>query len=268
MKPRKIQEFAGRLAAFFIAPLYFLYLRWMGYKVRDLRRMRREWRALLKEHRGPWLICANHLTMIDSLILTYGLLSLPDHFRHYDRVPWNLPERANFQRHLILTVLCYLAKCLPVSRGGDREEMAKTLETCHDLLAGNQYLLIFPEGGRSRTGRINQENYSYGVGRFVAEHPDCRVLCVYLRGDRQETYSNFPPRGDHVTMMMKAFTPVRAEVQGLRAQRNYAGQIIQELTRMEEDYFATHRQRHRRSDGAGESRQEPGQAFSRPRLHA
>ena len=62
------------------------------------------------------MICANHLTMIDSLILTYGLLSGQDHLRRYDRVPWNLPERANFQSHFILIFLCYLAKCIPISR--------------------------------------------------------------------------------------------------------------------------------------------------------
>ena len=268
MKPQIIQEFAGRVASCLIAPLYFLYLRLMGYKIRDVRRVRRQWAELLREHRGPWLICPNHLTMIDSLILTYGLLSLPDHFRHYDRVPWNLPERANFQQNWILTVLCYLSKCLPVSRGGDRDEMKKTLDKCNALVEANQFLLVFPEGGRSRTGLINQENYSYGVGRFIVDHPDCRVLCIYLRGDQQETYSNIPSRGDRFTMMIEPFVPARTEAQGLRAQRDYAGQIIQQLARMEETYFANYRKRYRRSEHAREQRGEQQSAFSRTRLHA
>ena len=268
MKPQKIQEIAGRIAVFVIAPLYMLVLKIVGYRIRDLKRIRKQWEDLLREHRGPWLICANHLTMIDSLILTYGLLSLKDHLFRYGLIPWNLPERANFHKHLALRVLCYLSKCLPLSRGGDRDEMNKILAVCHHLMASNQFLLVFPEGGRSRTGRINRENYAYGVGRFVAEHADCRVLCVYLRGDHQEVYSNFPHRGDHFTMLIRPFIPVRSELQGLRAQRDYAGQIIQQLSWLEEDYYAVYRQRHRRSQHAGESGPEPGQAFSRSRLHA
>jgi 1-acyl-sn-glycerol-3-phosphate acyltransferase len=268
MNSQRMQEIAGRIAVFVIAPIYMLVLRLAGYRIRDLKRIRREWKDLLREHRGPWLICANHLTMIDSLLLTYGLLSMKDHCLRFDMVPWNLPERANFHKHIVLRVLCYLAKCLPVSRGGDRDEMNRTLEICNHLVASNQFLLIFPEGGRSRTGRINQENYSYGVGRFIVEHADCRVLCVYLRGDHQDNYSNFPPRGDSFTMMIRPFTPARSGLQGLRAQRDYAGQIIGQLSRMEEDYFTVYRKRHRRSDSVGESGQEPGRAFSRSRLHA
>lgn len=268
MNSVKIQSLAGTITVCVVAPLYFLFLRLMGYRIRDLNRIRSDWKRLLREHRGPWLICPNHLTMIDSLLLTYGLLSLKDHVLRFDLVPWNLPERANFQKNLALRVLCYLAKCLPVSRGGNRDEMKKLLDTCNGLLVANQYLMIFPEGGRSRTGRINRENYTYGVGRFVADHADCRVLCIYLRGDHQETYGTLPPRGDDFTMMLRAFTPERTAAEGLRAQRNYASQIIQQLTRMEEDYFATHRQRHRRPECAGKQEEKPGSAFSRPRLHA
>jgi len=263
-----IQTWAGRIASVVIVPAYFLVLRLLGYRIRDLDHLRRQWRTICEGHRGPWLLCANHLTMIDSLILIYGLLSLGDHFRHYEKVPWNLPERDNFQRNPVLAVLCYLAKCLPVNRGGDREEMKKTLATCHDLLANGQQILVFPEGGRSRTGRIDVESYAYGVGRFVAEHPDCRVLCVYLRGDRQDTYSDLPVRGDVFTMAIEPFVPERVSGQGLRAQRAYAGQIVQRLARMEERYFACHRQRHCRSEVVREPGEERGSSFSRPGLHA
>jgi len=263
-----VQAWVGRIASAAIVPAYFMFLRVMGYRVRDLDHLRRQWRGICEEHRGPWLVCANHLTMIDSLILIYGLLSLGDHFLHYERVPWNLPERDNFQRNPILATLCYLAKCLPVNRGGDREEMKKTLAACHHLLAHGQQILIFPEGGRSRTGRIDVESYAYGVGRFVAEHPDCRVLCVYLRGDRQDTYSDLPARGDVFTLAMEPFVPERVAGQGLRVQRAYAGQIVQRLARMEERYFACHRQRHRRSEVVREPGEERGSSFSRPGLHA
>ena len=131
------------------------------------------------------------------------------------RVPWNLPERNNFQRNLFLAVLCYLAKCLPVNRGGSREELQRLLDKCRRVLDWRQSLLIFPEGGRSRTGRVNQENFSYGVGRFLDENPNCRVMLVYLRGDGQETYGTMPRFGEHFTMTVEVFDPGRVDGGGL-----------------------------------------------------
>ncbi len=100
------------------------------------------------------------------------MASLGGHILRFRRVPWNLPERDNFQRNIFLAVLCYLAKCLPVNRGGSREELQRLLEKCRRVLDWGQSLLIFPEGGRSRTGRVDRENFSYGVGRFLDENPE------------------------------------------------------------------------------------------------
>ncbi|MFA7465387.1 MAG: 1-acyl-sn-glycerol-3-phosphate acyltransferase, partial [Syntrophales bacterium] len=146
-----LQYLLGRIAILFIGPLYFLFIRIRGYRVRDLRKVRRQCAAHFERHKGPWIVCANHLTMIDSGILIYSMMSLPGHFLRYRLLPWNLPERDNFQRNIFLSLLCYLTKCIPVSRGGDREEMKKTLDRCNHLLAMGQNLMIFPEGGRSRT---------------------------------------------------------------------------------------------------------------------
>jgi 1-acyl-sn-glycerol-3-phosphate acyltransferase len=262
-----IQTIAGRMASLVLAPLYILFLRVMGYRIRDLRRIRRQWKDLTREHAGPWLSCANHLTMIDSLLITYGLLSLLDHFRNYERVPWNLPEQANFYHSLSLRVICYLSKCLPVHRGGNRDDIKNTLVACRELLAAKQHLMIFPEGGRSRTGRIDRENFSYGAGRFMTDHPDCRVLCVYLRGDRQENYSTFPHRGDRFTLEMHALIPEPTALSGLKAQRHHAGRIIEDLSQMEEEYFALHRERYCLSGSAGQPGKNPGPTLSGPGLH-
>jgi len=263
----KIQTLIGRIASFAVVPLYILFLRVMGYRIRDLRQIRRQWKELTQEHGGPWLICSNHLTMIDSLVITHGLLSLIDHLRHYGKIPWNLPERANYYHHLSLRVICYLSKCLPVHRGGDRDKMKNTLAACRELLAAKQHLMIFPEGGRSRTGRIDKENYTYGVGRFMAEFPDCRVLCVYLRGDCQKNYSALPLRGERFTLEIQALMPERTSLSGLKAQRHYAGRIIGTLLQMEEDYFALHRERYCRSGSAGQPEEDPGPALSGPGFH-
>lgn len=264
----RLQTALGFLTSWLLAPLYFFFLRGRGYRIRNLDKVRRQWAELMENHKGPWLICGNHLTLIDSVIMIYALVSLGGHVMKFQRLPWNLPERANFQRSLFMTILCYLSKCIPVSRGGDREEMQATLAKCNYLLERQQIIMVFPEGRRSRTGRVDTENFSYGVGRFLQDHQDCRVLCVYLRGDAQATYGDLPRRGDTFTITMDAFMPGMPAGQGLRAQRDLAGQIVRRLAQMEEDYFDQHRQRYCRFDQSGQHREKPGPAFHCPRLHS
>lgn len=233
-----LQYLLGRIAVVLTAPLCFLFVRLMGYRIRELGRVRKEVKRLYREHKGPWIVCPNHLTMIDSLVIDYAMFSLADHILHFRRVLWNLPERKNFQRNPFLALLCYLVKCLPVDRGGSREELQRLMEKCSRVLDWGEGLLVFPEGGRSRTARINQENFSYGVGRFLDENSDARVMLVYLRGDGQERYGSMPRFGERFTMAVEAFDPGVVAGAGLRRQREYARRIIERLAGMEEEYFA------------------------------
>ena len=237
----RLQYFLGHLAAVITAALVFVGVWVMRYRIRDLKRIRNEVARLQKEHEGPWLICPNHLTMIDSVLVSYGMASLWGHILRFRRVPWNLPERDNFQRNISVAVLCYLAKCLPVNRGGSREELQRLLDKCRRVLFWRQSLLVFPEGGRSRTGRVNRENVSYGVGRFLDENKSCRVMLIYLRGDGQTDYGTMPGFGERFTMNVEVFDPVRKNGGGLRVQREYARQIIERLADMEDTYFAGRR---------------------------
>jgi 1-acyl-sn-glycerol-3-phosphate acyltransferase len=234
-----LQYLLGRIAVVATAPLYFLFMRLMGYRIRDLKRVRKEIRQMYREHEGPWIICPNHLTMIDSIVLSYGMISLADHVFRFQRVPWNLPERKNFQKSILLAVLCYLSKCLPVDRGGSREELQRLMDKCRSVLGRRQHLLIFPEGGRSRTGRVKRENYSYGVGRFIEECDRCRVMLIYLRGDGQETYSLMPKFGERFTMVAEVFDPGKEGESGLRIQREYARRIMERLAAMEDSCLAS-----------------------------
>jgi 1-acyl-sn-glycerol-3-phosphate acyltransferase len=239
-----LQYIIGWSLAWFFAPLVYLTIRYFfRYRVDDIRKIRKASRRLFRQHKGPWLICANHLTMIDSVVLAYALFPMHGCFFRYNLLPWNMPERANFQKNLMLTFLCYVAKCVPVARGGDREEMKQVLEKCLFLLRKKQNFLIFPEGGRSRTGRVDTQNFTYGVGRFLQEADNCRVLCVYLRGDHQDQYSNMPYQGERFTCLVDPLDISRNDQRvGLRAQRHYTEQIIHHLAAMEERYFACRRE--------------------------
>lgn len=233
----QLQYFLGRIGILLLAPICFLFIKVMGYRVRDLKKIRETCSGKFAKHNGPWLICANHLTMVDSLILSYAMLSLFRHFSHFRWVPWNLPERDNFQRDPILAVFCYLAKCIPVNRGGNRKEMKRALDRCDVVLAGGQNLLIFPEGGRSRTGRINKNGFSYGAGRFVNKFSNCHILCIYMRGDGQKSFGTIPRFREQFTMAVKVLEPQLPPFNGLRVQREYARQIVECLAEMEEKYF-------------------------------
>ena len=263
----RLQEFLGRMAIFFIAPFYFLIARILFYRVRNLQEIRRQCDIEFSRHKGPWIICANHLTMIDSFLLDYATFSLPEHVTLYKKLPWNLPERSNFQSNIILAVLCYLSKCIPIDRGGPREKMKKTLDKCIYLLRNGHTVMIFPEGGRSRTGRVDKNNFSYGVGRFIKDVEDCKVMCIYLRGDKQRSYSIIPAWGDKFYAQVEVFKPAPVEETGLRAQREYAAQIINRLAQMEEKYFALHRERSRGFKASGKREKKHGFALSEENSH-
>jgi 1-acyl-sn-glycerol-3-phosphate acyltransferase len=252
----RLQYRLGRLAVIFTGLISLLAVRLLGYRIRNIREVRKKCLREFREHRGPWIICANHLTMIDSVILAYGLQSLFRYMLEFRLLPWNLPEQRNFQRNIFLAMLCYLCKCIPIHRGGDRDEMKSNLDKCSWVLAENQSLMIFPEGGRSRTGKIDRDGVSYGVGRFVKDFDDCKIMCVYLRGDGQDGFSTIPKFGEKFTMTVETYRPERLSINGLRAQRMYAEQIIDRLARMEEDYFALHRQRHSGFDGPRQQSEE------------
>jgi hypothetical protein len=233
-----LQYMLGRLAVFFVGTLVFLAIRMARYRIRRISEIRRQVADIMRRHRGPWLICGNHLTLVDSFIIAYGMFPLHRYLFQYRLVPWNLPEYMNFSRNPVVGAFCYLLKCVPVMRGGDREDVKRTLEKCAWLLENGENLMIFPEGTRSRTGRVNTEEFTYNVGQMYWNTPSCGVLCVYLRGDGQETYSNFPRFGERFHMQVAECTP-RSPSTGRRAYRDCATWIVRQLAEMEQAYFAS-----------------------------
>ena len=156
---------------------------------------------------------------------------------HYSLFPWSVPEKANFSRTWFWRVASFLGKCVYVTRGGPREEVKRTLGKIAYLLRAGELVSIFPEGGRSRTARVDTENFTYGVGQIVLAVPETRVLCLYLRGRKQEGYTDYPHTGDEYSVELEMLHPTTA-ASGLRGARELATQIIQKLAEMERRYFA------------------------------
>jgi 1-acyl-sn-glycerol-3-phosphate acyltransferase len=232
-----IQREIGRLLSPLTTVAVAVLLRlWLGLRLENADQTRSCYRQLRAQSDTPLLICANHLTMIDSALIAWALGTPLWYVRHFSALPWNVPERRHFASTWPRRVLAYVYKCVPIVRGGRREEVAGTLARFTWLLSRGNVGLIFPEGGRSRSGRVEVENAAWGVGRIVRSLPGCRVLCVYARGDRQVAYTGVPASGDLIRVSVSTLEP-KSDRSGVRGSREVALQITGRLAEMEQEYF-------------------------------
>ena len=232
------QREVGRLAAvFWVIPIAFILRVLMGYRIKDVAQVRARYRALLKESDHPLLICPNHLTMMDSAVVAWALGGSWWYLFHYSRMPWNLPEYNNYSSHLPSRLGAWLIKCIPVIRGGRREDVSRVIKRVQHLLSRGETALIFPEAGRSRSGRVEADAVAHAVGRILTSVPGCQPLCVYLRGDRQQTWSTVPARGDSFYIDFEV-GELHSDHSGMRRSRDFSRQIVDRLVGMEEEYFA------------------------------
>lgn len=209
---------------------------WLRYRVEDIENVRAEYQAIRTQSDGPILICANHLTMIDSLIIAWSIGSGTYWVTHPNELPWNTPESTNFGQTWYARLAIFLAKCIPITRGGAREDVGNVLERVRHLLGNGETALIFPEAGRSRSGRVEDASAAWGVGRIVGSIPGCRVLCVYMRGQHQETWGDYPVKHERIDVSLTCIEP-KSETKGIRRSRDIGQQIVRQLVCMEEDYF-------------------------------
>jgi len=204
----------------------------MGWRLENARETRARYRALRRESPAPLLVCANHLTLVDSFLVAWALGSPLWYLRHYASLPWNVPEERNFAATWWSRALVYVMKCLPIRRGADKREAAREHARLAHLLARGEVGMVFPEGGRSRSGRVETDTAAYGVGRLVKALPGCSVLCVYLRGERQQTWSDVPVRGQRFRAELSLIEP-KCDAAGLRGSIEIARQIVGRLQEME-----------------------------------
>jgi hypothetical protein len=237
-RPRlALQKAVARLLSPLTLVAVYIGVRWvMRLELQDAAPVRRLYRQLLRDG-APLLVCANHLTLFDSVLIAWALAPPSWYLTHFHALPWNVPEERNFASTRVRRALSYVYKCVPVRRGGDRAGVASTLERFTWLLASGETGLLFPEGGRSRSGRVEIERAAYGVGRIVKALPGCRVLCIYLRGEAQEGYTDLPIRGDRLHVSAATLEP-KSDHAGLRGSRDIARQITAKLVELEDQYFA------------------------------
>ena len=70
------------------------------------------------------------------------------------------------------------------------------------------------------------------AGGLVKAVPGCLVLCVYLRGAHQETWSDYPVRGERFRAELSLLEP-KSDAAGLRGSLEIARQIVGRLAELE-----------------------------------
>ncbi len=218
-------------------PVFVSLMAWaFRWRIESAEQLQSTYRELREKSRAPLLICANHLTMLDSFVIGWALGGSWWYLTHFSALPWNTPERVHFASTWWKRALTYLLKCVPITRGSDRKEVALVLEKVRFLLSIGEAVMVFPEGQRSRSGRVDIESAAYGVGRIVSGVEGCRVLCLYLRGDGQAEMTDAPKRGE-VFRGRTALLEPKSDERGLRGSLDISRQIVAKLVELERSHF-------------------------------
>ena len=109
------------------------------------------------------LFLSNHQTMIDSFLVGYSALYPRSIFRPR-LVPWQAAAQENFFSNWFLASLSHLYHCIPVRKG--RRDVG-VIHRATEVLSRNN-LHLFPEGTRSRTGKIGRGRPGAGMVALAA----------------------------------------------------------------------------------------------------
>ena len=130
-----------------------------------------------RENIGSWpntLLLSNHQSMIDSMPIGSAGFYPRSLIKPY-LIPWHPAAYENFYKHPTLAWLSFHFRCIPV-RPGRRD--LKALVRMIDVLPYGT-MCIFPEGTRSRTGKVRDGKPGPGL-LILATEP--RVVPVAIEG--------------------------------------------------------------------------------------
>jgi 1-acyl-sn-glycerol-3-phosphate acyltransferase len=233
----QIQMWVGHALLLPFCGVVALILRYAGkYEVEDRKALRDQFKEIAKNN-SPLIICSNHLTFIDSLLIIWALASNPWYFFHYKSFSWNLPAGDVFKKKFIYRVVAYLGKCIFIHRDGTKEHKEEILSLTTLLLRKGHVVTIFPEGRRSRLGKFDIDHVTFGVGKIIASLGECNVLCWYMRSHKQETFSNYPAKGSKFRILTKLIK-IKPEKTGRHGYLEAASQIGKEIKQLEDQYFS------------------------------
>ena len=177
------------------------------YRIPELRRVRDEFAAQVGTQRGPLLVCANHLTLIDSLVIQWALA--PGWRLSCGRTgsPGTCPTSTT-SRSTCWSGPRLFRQVRPGAAEGPPEEVAADARQ-GDVAAGAR-----PVGAGLSRGRA-QPRRARGHGELhVRRRPDAagdarsaRPVRVRCAAAGSEAYSNYPRRGETFVVRMQRIAP-------------------------------------------------------------
>lgn len=221
-------------------PLILIFKWGLQIRVADLKSWRARYKELTKDP-SPLIICSNHLTYIDSIILIYAFGHHLWYWLHFRRLTWNTPG-ANYRSNKLFRFVFFFAKCLTIDRSGTRAHKMGVLSVVRDLLKKGEVLTIFPEGRRSKTGFFDDSKLAYGVGKIASELPSCRILCIHMRSPTQSQASGFPKKGSlfHLSGELLSYGP--GELSAMKDPTTVVTlEIAKRIKKLEAAYFNQNR---------------------------
>ena len=175
---------------------------------------------------GPFIIASNHLSFIDSMVIPLmaprrvGYLAKAEYFTGTGISGW-----------LTRTLFTALG-ALPVERETHRAAQA-ALDTAMTVLNAGGGFGIYPEGTRSRDGRLARGKT--GVG-WLALTADCPVVPVAVVGtDRVQPIGASWPRPHHVSVIFGApltFPELKGKAGNGKARREVTDTIMEAIAEL------------------------------------
>ena len=119
--------------------------------------------------KGPFIVCANHQSYLDGLLLLHAL---PPRVRETTVTT----GKSEVLSSPVLSPFINKSSFIPVERHGD---FVQALRLSIAALKNGKNLIIFPEGGRSRTGEMR--SFKSGIGLLMLE-TNAAVVPVRIKG--------------------------------------------------------------------------------------
>ena len=135
-------------------------------------------KEIINRENGPYIFASNHTTMFDSGFID-GVIFFRRGLKSYYNLPFHTPEYGNFYKNAILSFYMNHVKCIPLMRGKGLNQPAQLL--VEDKLRNDRIVHIFPEGTRSRTGKLLPGKG--GVGKRIY-NTRVKVIPCYHEGIR------------------------------------------------------------------------------------
>ncbi len=169
---------------------------------------------------GPLIVAANHVSFIDSPLLMFCL----------PRRIWFL-GKAEYMDSWKTRRLFPAVGMIPLPRGGGRGAIT-ALRTALDVLAHGEAIGIYPEGTRSRDGKLHRGHTGLG---WIALKSGARIVPVGLRGtDKVQPPGAVLPtwRGDCSITIGEALATDRYDPRDRRLHRALTDDVMFEIAQL------------------------------------